>query len=182
MRRPLVPACLVAVLLLLTHLPVHSQSGAPIVVLDTVKGIIEIETFPEDAPKSVAHFVGLVKHGFYRGQRFHWVMPGVVQTGDPLSRDVTKQKEWGTGGSGPRLSAKPLGFFEPPKRKFDRGTVGLAYRPNYKPETADSMFFILTGPNPALNGKYVALGRVIKGMNVVDKIAILDVIKNATVR
>lgn len=182
MRRPLVSACLVAVLLLLSFLPVHSQSAAPVVVLETVKGAIEIETFPEDAPKSVAHFVALAKRGFYRGQRFHWVMPGVVQAGDPFSRDLTKQKEWGTGGSGPRLSAKPLGFFEPPKRKFDRGSVGLAYRPNYKPETADSMFFILTGANPALNGKYVMLGRVTKGMNVVDKIAIQDLIKNVTVR
>ena len=75
-----------------------------------------------------------------------------------------------------------LQFFEPPKRTFDRGIVGLAYRPNYKPESADSMFFILTAPNPALNGKYVVLGRVTKGMNVVDKIAIQDLIKNVTVR
>jgi peptidylprolyl isomerase len=185
MRRLLIPACLVAVLFLLPQISVHTQRKAPagpVVVLETVKGVIEIQTLPEDAPKSVAHFVALVEHGFYRGQRFHWVQTGVVQAGDPFSRDLTKQKDWGTGGSGPRLTTKPLGFFEPPKRKFVRGTVGLAYRPNYKPETADSMFFILTGPNPALNGKYVVLGEVTKGMDVVDKIKIQDVIKNVTVR
>ncbi len=182
MRRLLVPACLVSVLLLSTYLPVHTQSTAPVVVVETLKGMIEITTVPDEAPRSVAHFVALAKRGFYRGHRFHWVQPGVVQAGDPLSRDLTKQKDWGTGGSGPRLSSKGLGFFEPPKRTFDRGIVGLAYRPNYKPESADSMFFILTAPNPALNGKYVVLGRVTKGMNVVDKIAIQDLIKNVTVR
>lgn len=157
-------------------------SGAPVVVIETAKGVIEIETFPQEAPKSVAHFVDLAKRGFYRGQRFHWVVPGLVQAGDPLSRDLTKQKEWGTGGSGPRLSNKPIGVAEISKRKFDRGIVGLAYRPTYRAETADSMFFILTGPNPAANGKYAVLGKVIKGIEVVDKIKVLDVIKNVTVR
>jgi cyclophilin family peptidyl-prolyl cis-trans isomerase len=157
-------------------------SGAPIVVIETAKGVIEIETFPAEAPKAVAHFVDLAKRGFYRGQRFHWVATGVIQAGDPLSRDLTKQKEWGSGGSGLRLANKPIGVAEPSKRRFERGIVGHAYRQGWKPETADSMFFILTGPNPALNGKYTALGRVIKGIEVADKIAVLDVIKNITVR
>jgi cyclophilin family peptidyl-prolyl cis-trans isomerase len=52
----------------------------------------------------------------------------------------------------------------------------------WKPETADSMFFILTGANPALNGKYAALGKVIKGIQVADKIEAQDIIKNVTVR
>jgi len=188
MVRPLFSVGLAAAFLI-SHSAVQSQGAkpaagpaAPIVVIETSKGVIEIETFPNEAPKSVAHFVDLAKKGFYRGQRFHWVVPGLVQAGDPLSRDLTKQKEWGTGGSGPRLSNKPIGVAELSKRKFDRGIVGLAYRPTYKPESADSMFFILTGPNPAINGKYAALGKVIKGQNVVDKIEVLDVIKNVTVR
>lgn len=189
MRRRLVPASLVAVCLFcLTLAPVQSQSpqpapeSAPIIVIETAKGVIEIETFPAEAPVSVKHIVELAKKGFYRGQRFHWVMPGVVQTGDPHSRDLTKQKDWGTGGSGLRHSSKPLGIAELGKRRFERGIVGLAYRPGFKPETADSQFFILTAPNPALNGKYAPIGRVIKGMNVVDKIAVLDVLKNVTIR
>ena len=124
------PALVLGVIAVLFLLPGASQPGqasetqAPIVVLELDKGIIEIETYPDDAPKSVAHFVGLAKRGFYRGQRFHWVQPGVIQAGDPLSRDMTKQREWGTGGSGPRLSAKFLGVFEPSPRKFVRGSVG----------------------------------------------------------
>lgn len=188
MRRPLLSTGLAATVVLsgfFSGSVVESQGAkpaAPVVVLETVKGVIEIETFPDEAPKSVAHFVDLAKRGFYRGQRFHWVVPGLVQAGDPHSRDLTKQKEWGSGGSGPRLTNKPIGVAELSKRRFDRGMVGLAYRPTYKPETADSMFFILTGPNPNVNGKYAMLGKVIKGMEVVDKLKVLDVIKNVSVR
>ena len=188
MRRSLLSATLAATFLI-SHSAVQGQgakpaagSAAPIVIIETAKGIIEIETFPAEAPKSVAHFVDLARRGFYRGQRFHWVATGLIQAGDPLSRDLTKQREWGSGGSGPRLSNKPIGVAEPSKRKFERGIVGLAYRGGYKPETADSMFFILTGPNSNLNGKYAALGKVIKGMNVADKIEAQDVIKNVSVR
>lgn len=188
MLRPLFAASLAAALLL-PPTTVQSQAGkaapgpaAPVVILETLKGAIEIETFPNEAPTSVAHFVALAKKGFYRGHRFHWVQPGIVQTGDPLSRDLTKRMEWGTGGSGLRMAPKPIGIAEPAKRKFERGIVGLAYRTDRKPESADSQFFILTGPNPALNGKYAALGKVIKGLNVLDKIEFMDVIKNVTVR
>jgi cyclophilin family peptidyl-prolyl cis-trans isomerase len=155
--------------------------AAAVVVFETVKGTIEIETLP-DATKSVAHFVELARKGFYRGQRFHWVQPGIVQGGDPLSRDLTKRSEWGTGGSGLRMMPKPIGVAETSKRKFERGIVGLAYRTERKAESADSQFFILTGPNPALNGKYAPLGKVIKGIEVVDKIVQGDMIKNVTVR
>ncbi len=188
MVRPVFAASLAAALLL-SHSTVHSQAGkaaaapaAAVVVLETAKGKIEIETLPGDAPKSVAHFVELARKGFYRGQRFHWVVPGLVQTGDPLSRDLTKRNEWGTGGSGLRFAPKPIGVAETSKRKFERGIVGLAYRTDRKPESADSQFFILTGPNPALNGKYAPIGKVIKGIEVVDKIQLMDMIKNVTVR
>lgn len=185
MRGSLLSVCLVAAFLISPAL-LDGQGAkppaGPVVVIETVKGNIEIETFPAEAPKSVAHFLALAKRGFYRGQRFHWVATGVIQAGDPLSRDLTKQREWGTGGSGLRNSNKPIGVAELSKRKFERGIVGYAYRPGWKPETADSMFFILTGPNPALNGKYAVLGRVIKGIEVADKIQVTDVIKNVTVR
>lgn len=177
-----------AAALLLPHTAVFGQAGkaapaaaGPVVVIETAKGVIEIETFT-DAPKSTERFVELARKGFYRGQRFHWVVPGLVQTGDPLSRDLTKRKEWGTGGSGTRNAVRPIGVAETSKRKFERGIVGLAYRTDRKPETGDSQFFILTGPNPALNGKYAPLGRVIKGIEVVDKLQVDDMIKNVTVR
>ena len=188
MRRFLLSVGLAATFLI-SYSAVHGQGAkpaagpaAPVVIIETAKGVIEIETFPKDAPKSVAHFVDLAKRGFYRGQRFHWVATGLIQAGDPLSRDLTKQREWGSGGSGPRMSNKPIGVAEPYKGKFERGIVGYAYRVGWKPETADSMFFILTGPNPNLNGKYAALGKVIKGIQVADKIEAHDLIKNVSVR
>ena len=131
------------------------QAPAPVAVFETVKGVFEIQFFPGDAPKSVAHLLGLLEKRFYRGQRIHWVQPGVVQFGDPQSRDMTKQEAWGRGGTG-----KPIGVAEPSKGPFVRGSVAMAYRSNLAPATADSQIAILTGPNPALNGKYAMLGRV----------------------
>ena len=68
------------------------------------------------------------------------------------------------------------------KRRFDRGIVGFAYRPGAKPDAADSQIFIVKVASPSLNGKYAAVGRVIKGMAVVDKIALDDMIKDVSVR
>jgi len=186
MLRALFAASLASAVLFVSYTPVESRSSSqaadPIVVIETDKGTIEIQTLPQEAPKSVAHFVELVKKNFYRGQRFHWVQPGLIQAGDPLSRDITKQQQWGTGGSGPGRSNKPLGFFEPSKMKFTRGIVALAYRLNYKPETADSMFFILLGSLPALEGKYAVLGKVTSGINVADKIEMNDILRSVTIK
>jgi cyclophilin family peptidyl-prolyl cis-trans isomerase len=146
--------------------------AAPVIVLDTDKGVIEITTFPADAPKAVAHVLALVRSGFYRGLRFHWVQPGVIQAGDPMTRRMTKINEWGTGGSGKRI-----GVAEISKRPFVRGMVGLYYQSGWKPEDSDSQFFILKLNNPALDGKYIAIGRVTKGMEVADRIAKTDLLK-----
>jgi cyclophilin family peptidyl-prolyl cis-trans isomerase len=156
--------------------------AGPTVVLETSKGTIEIETLPGDAPKSVARFLELAKSSFYRQQRFHWVQSNLIQAGDPLSRDMSKMEKWGTGGSGPRFTPRPIGVAETSKRPFTRGIVGLAYLTGRRPDSADSQFFILKGPSPNLDGKYAVIGRVTKGMDVVDKIEKLDVIKMVTVR
>lgn len=172
--------------LLVSPTSVATQAGKtppkPTLVIETAKGVIEIELATADAPKSIEHITELASRGFYRGQRFHWVTPGVVQFGDPLSRDMTKHSEWGSGGSGIRMANKPLGFAEVSKKPFVRGTVGLAYRSDRKPETADSQIFILTAPNPAMVGKYTQIGKVTKGINIADKIEAQDIIKNVTVR
>lgn len=159
-----------------------AAAAGPTFVLDTAKGAIEIELSPADAPKSVAHVVELANQGFYRGQRFHWATTGVIQFGDPQSRDMTKEKTWGFGGSGPRGTIKPLGFAEISKKLFVRGCVGLAYLRDEKAETADSQIFILTAPNSNLNGKYTYIGKVSKGIGVADKIEKGDTIKLLTVK
>lgn len=156
--------------------------SATVVTFETNKGTIEIETLPGDAPKSVERFLELAKRNFYRGQRFHWVQSNLVQAGDPLSRDMTKQPKWGTGGSGNAFALRPLGVAETSKRAFTRGIVGLAYLTGSKPENADSQFFILKVTTPALNGNYAPIGRVTNGMAVVDKLVKMDTIKQVTVK
>lgn len=151
--------------------------AGPVLVLDTQKGVIEIELFESEAPKSVAHLLALVRNDFYRGLRFHWSQPGVIQIGDPTSRDMSRMDSWGNAGS-----PKSVGVAEFTKHKFEKGIVGLAYREGQKPTAASSQFFILRAPNPKLDGKYCAIGRVISGMNVVEKIEKPDMLKRAYVK
>lgn len=177
----------VAVLLTLAHsTALLSQAkpaaASPLLVLTTVKGVIEIELFATDAPKSVERILELAKRSFYRGQRFHWVQPGVIQVGDVQSRDMTKRADWGRGGSGPMNRLMPIGVAEISKRPFERGIVGYAYQYRQTATDADSQIFILRAANPALNGKYAAIGRVKTGMNVVDKIEVEDMIKDVAVK
>src|SRR5438105_13203291 len=85
-----------------------SPGAGPIVVLETVKGNIEFETYPEEAPKTVARIVELVKKGFYNGLRFHRADSSfVIQIGDPVTRDMSRIDWWGRQGSG-----KPIGVAE----------------------------------------------------------------------
>ena len=151
--------------------------AGPVVVFETVKGTFEIELFQAEAPKSVALFLDLVRNGFYRGLRFHWADPGIIQVGDPTSRDMSRMDSWGNA-----ASSRSVGVAEISKRKFEKGIVGLAYREGQKPTAASSQIFILRAPNPKQEGKYAAIGRVITGMNVVEKIQKPDMVKQAYVK
>lgn len=157
--------------------PAARPAAGPVILIDTVKGPVEVELYPSDAPQSVAKILDLVKANFYRGQRIHHAQPGIVQFGDPLSRNMQKLSEWGFGGSGKRIGVK-----ETSKKPFDRGAVGFAYPADRKPEDADSQMFIIRITNPGINGKYALLGHVTKGMDVVDKLGMGDVIKNVTLK
>jgi len=145
----------------------------PGVILDTAKGTIEIELFQSEAPKSVEHIIALVKRGsFYRAQRFHRVEDSLVQAGDPLTKNFQYRDSWGTSGSG-----NPIGVAEISKRRQHvRGTVGLASAAG--PAYADSQFYIMKRASPSLDGKYAIIGQVTKGMEVVDKIEVADLIKD----
>jgi cyclophilin family peptidyl-prolyl cis-trans isomerase len=156
-----------------------AEPAGPVIVFETQKGTIEIEMFPPEAPKSVEHVLDLVRNGFYRGQRIWWTTPALVQFGDPNTKDMTKRDSWGTGGSG-----KPVGVDETKmgKHKFVRGIVGLGYRQEYNPRTADSFIFIIKGANTAADGKYAVIGKVTTGMEFVDKLEVPDRIMNAYVK
>lgn len=154
-----------------------SPGAGPVIVLETAKGVIEFETYPEEAPKTVAQIVGLVKRNFYNGLRFHRAEAGIVQIGDPQTRNVLMKDYWGRAASG-----KPIGAAEiTKKRRHIRGAVAMAY-PGTDPRAADSQFFIDIKPHPEWDGKYTVFGKVIKGIEVVDKIQVADVVKRAYVR
>src|SRR5690349_11432446 len=97
-----------------------SPGAGPVIVVETEKGTIEIETYPNEAPKTVAHILGLVNKRFYNGQRVHRVVPGfVMQFGDQQTRDMTKEKMWG------RIEGPAVGVAEFSKlRTHVRGAVG----------------------------------------------------------
>src|SRR5687767_1980069 len=154
-----------------------SPGAGPIIVLETAKGTIEFETYPEEAPKTVARILELVKKGFYNGHRFHRAEANfLVQIGDPTSRDVSREAWWGRAGSG-----KPIGASEiTRKRRHVRGAVAMAHTGD--PAHADSQFYILLQPRPALDGKYAVFGRVISGMEVADKLKRGDVLKKVSVK
>lgn len=178
----LVSTLVTLALLLSPAADVSAQTKSPgagsIVVLETVRGTIQFETYPEEAPKTVARILELVKKGFYNGLRFHRAEPKfLVQIGDPGTRDMSRQAYWGGGGSG-----KPIGVSEiTKKRRHVRGAVAMAYA-GKNPRSADSQFYIVLRPAPELDARYTVFGRVISGMEVVDRIQRTDVLKKAFVK
>lgn len=149
----------------------------PVIVMETSKGTIEFETYPSEAPKTVAQVVGLVKKGFYNGLRFHRVVPKfVIQVGDPQTRDMTKKATWGQGKSG-----NPIGVAEFSKNLTHKvGAVAMAHAGDAA--QADSQFYITLSPQMQLNGKYAVFGQVISGADVPAKIVVGDMIKKMYVK
>jgi peptidyl-prolyl cis-trans isomerase B (cyclophilin B) len=132
----------------------------------TVKGNIEVELYGKDAPKTVANFEKLVKKKFYNGLKFHRVEPGfVIQGGDPN----------GDGSGGPGWSIK---LEISPKLRHWKGALAMARSSD--PDSAGSQFYITLAETPQLDDQYAVFGKVTKGMNVVEQIAIGDKIKSIT--
>ena len=129
-------------------------------------GEIRLEFYPADAPKTVENFVTLAKKGFYTGLTFHRVVPDfVVQGGCPKGN--------GTGGPGHTIKA------EFNKQKHVRGSVAMAR--SQSPDSAGSQFYICYGPTPHLDGNYTVFGRVVSGMEHVDKIRQGDRMTSVTI-
>lgn len=147
----------------------RNNSGGPSkkAVIETSKGIIEFEIYPE-ATQAASNFIFLTNDGFYNGLTFHRVVktptPFVIQGGDPLGN--------GTGGPGYRFSDEPV------TRKYTKGIVAMA---NSGPDTNGSQFFIMLADNPDLPPKYTIFGKVIKGQDVVDEIAVGDVMEKVMI-
>lgn len=133
----------------------------PIVTMKTRKGVVEIELYPETAPNTVNNFISLVRKGFYNGTLFHRIVPRfMIQGGDPLGN--------GTGGPGYGIRGEFSSNRFPNALEHVRGVVSMAR--TMDPDSAGSQFFIMVESAPYLDGEYAAFGRVVSGMEEVDRI------------
>ncbi len=143
------------------------MNNNPIVTFEMKDGdVFYVELYPEVAPNTVNNFISLVKKGFYNGLCFHRVIEGfMIQGGDPKGN--------GTGGPGYTIRGEfsKNGFKNDLKHK--RGVISMAR--SMMPNSAGSQFFIMHADAPHLDGQYAAFGQVIDGMDVIDKIAEVNV-------
>ena len=123
--------------------------------------VIKIELYPDIAPNTVANFVSLVKSGFYNGLTFHRVIPGfMIQGGCPQGI--------GTGGPGYSIKGEFISNGFANNLKHERGVISMARTAD--PNSAGSQFFIMVEAAPHFDGHYAAFGKVIQGMEEVDRI------------
>lgn len=133
-------------------------------VITTNLGEMVVEFWPDVAPKTVENFKTLANKGFYDGTCFHRVIKGfMIQGGDPLTKDPAQEARWGTGGPGHQVKAE---FSD---RHHDRGVLSMARSSD--PDSAGSQFFICHGNPRFLDRQYTAFGILIKGDDVLEKIA-----------
>ena len=135
----------------------------PIVTIEMENGdVIKAELYPEVAPNTVNNFISLINKGFYDGVIFHRVIPGfMIQGGDPQGT--------GTGGPGYSIRGEFTSNRFLNELKHTRGVLSMAR--TMDPNSAGSQFFIMHEDAPHLDGQYAAFGKVIEGMEAVDKIA-----------
>jgi peptidyl-prolyl cis-trans isomerase B (cyclophilin B) len=140
------------------------DAATPRAVIETKLGEIDLELFADKAPGHVDNFLKLARKGFYDGTTFHRVIPGfMIQGGDPNTKDLNAPRErHGTGGPGYTIKAE----FNDTKHK--RGVLSMARAAN--PDSAGCQFFICVSDSAFLDGQYTAFGRVVRGMEVADKI------------
>lgn len=146
----------------------NTTTSSEIAVISTAQGTIELEFFPQAAPNHVKNFIDLANQGFYNGTLFHRIAPGfVIQGGDPNTKgDDSDRNSWGQGGPGYAVNAE---FNDIP---HERGIVSMARSSD--PNSAGSQFFIVLEDSNFLDEQYTVFGRVVSGMDVVDRIARLQ--------
>ena len=139
------------------------ENKNPIVTFEMANGdIFKAELYPEVAPNTVRNFISLINHNFYDGVIFHRVIKGfMIQGGDPKGK--------GIGGPGYAIKGEFAANGFENNLKHDRGVLSMAR--SMMPDSAGSQFFVMHKDSPHLDGQYAAFGRVIEGMDTVDKIA-----------
>jgi len=152
--------CLLLIMALSTNFA--GATDHEVAVIETNFGDIVLEFFEEEAPNHVKNFKDLAGRGFYDGCTFHRVIPGfMIQGGDPNSKDEDRSND-GTGGPGYSIDA------EFNKIHHDRGILSMARSQN--PNSAGSQFFIVVKDSRFLDKQYTVFGKVIEGIEIVDKI------------
>ena len=142
----------------------EKMNANEVAVIKTTEGDMVVEFWPDVAPKTVENFKTLAKKGFYDGTCFHRVIKDfMIQGGDPLTKDPNQESRWGSGGPGYQVKAE---FND---RHHDRGVLSMARSSD--PDSAGSQFFICHGNPRFLDRQYTAFGKLIKGDDVLEKIA-----------
>ena len=135
-----------------------------VAVITTTEGELTLEFWPDVAPKTVENFKTLANKNFYDGTAFHRIIKGfMIQGGDPLTKDAASEARWGTGGPGYQIKAE---FND---RPHVRGVISMAR--SSSPDSAGSQFFICDGDASFLNKQYTAFVKLIKGDDVLTKLA-----------
>lgn len=133
-------------------------------VIETAHGTIVLDLLADAAPTHVAHFITRAREGAYNGTVFHRIIAmGIIQGGDPISKDPTQASKYGTGGLG-------VLRFEANDEKHTRGAVSAVLVPGRR-DSAGSQFFISVTDQPALDGQYTVFARVVEGITVAQKIS-----------
>jgi peptidyl-prolyl cis-trans isomerase B (cyclophilin B) len=155
--KQMIALCLLAVV-------VQPQPAPKQAVVETSAGTFVIDLAPDAAPNQTAYFMKLAAEGAYEGTIFHRAIKyGMVQGGDPLTRDPSKRSLYGTGGLN-------LVKAEARAPKMSRGSVAAVLIPG-KPDSAGAQFFIVLADQPALDNQYTVFGRVSDGIEVLQKIS-----------
>jgi peptidyl-prolyl cis-trans isomerase B (cyclophilin B) len=147
-----------------TAAPMSNSNTNDVAVINTTDGTMVIAFWPESAPDTVANFEKLARQGFYDGTCFHRIIKGfMIQGGDPLTKDPSAEDRWGTGGPGYTIKAE----FNDHSHQF--GVISMARSSD--PNSAGSQFFICDGNASFLDHQYTAFGHLIKGGDVLERIA-----------
>lgn len=148
-----------------TNASMSQPKTAPeVAIINTTEGTMVVQFWTDAAPNTIANFKKLANSGFYDGTCFHRVIKGfMIQGGDPLTKDPAKEDMWGTGGPGYQIKAE---FNDHP---HVRGVISMAR--SQDPDSAGSQFFICHGDPAFLDHQYTTFGKLIKGDDVLEKIA-----------
>ena len=150
-------------------LATEPTEGEDVAVIETDHGDIVLMFHPEKAPNHVDNFKALASSGYYTGTRFHRTIPDfMIQGGDPNSKELDKSNRWGTGGNMGEDGNEVRIKAEFNDMKHHRGVLSMARSSD--PDSASSQFFIMHKDSFHLDGQYSAFGRVVSGIDVVDKI------------